>query len=195
MLKKHFTITIFLISIFFLLTSCTSEISTVELNNQSTIFDIETFTVEKLELKISYENSSDYRIIKVNKSMISKEDLMKLQNIGTHTITIKYNDFNLQNIQITLEKNTNLIIEEIKLNVDDANYQIESLSNKYTATCTHDFQYRYIIIKVVLNDDYTFSNNGILLYINDKLIDSSLYTISDKTLNYTYLDPYWSDIF
>lgn len=199
MIKKCFLkclLLTFILTITLMLTSCISTVTNVVLNNETTTFEINSFTIEKLELRVFYDNEvEEYNIIKVKETMVSKEDLAKLTTLGTHTITINYEGYQLKDVEITLEQNTDFLVEEVKLSVNDAYYEVEALSNKYVATCTHDAQYVYVIIKVVLNTDYYFSEEGISLYVNDELIDSSLYTITNNTLEYKYEDPNWSDIF
>ena len=64
----------------------------------------------------------------------------------------------------------------------------------YKATCNHDAQYIYVTVTVTLLLGYSFDKDGVDLYINDKLIDPTKYTIDGNVITYKYKDPNWSPI-
>lgn len=183
-----------LFAILLLITGCLMvKIEKVELKtNLSGEICVTDFKLSDIKLLITYDdNSINYD--DVDESMLSKEDLDKLATVGTHNITINYKGVKV-NATVNLVEDPNPPVTEVRLNVDNKKYTVEALDTMYTATCSHDSQYVYIIVKVTLLIGYTFNEEGIELYVNDTLIDPSKYTIEDNVITYKYKDPNWSPI-
>lgn len=180
-----------------LLTSCsTPSVTKVELGNETTAFDISSFSIQKLKLIVYYDND-ETSIVRVNDSMLSEEDVAKLTSVGTYDITINYQTWSVK-ATITLEENADFMVSVINITIDDTKYTASTTSNKYVPSCTHDTQYVYIIVKVILNEDYYFNPEGIELNIYNEYtkkeitVDPEKYSINGDTLEYKYKDPYWS---
>lgn len=186
---KTLLISLLLIITMFITSCFEPTLTTVVLNTENTTFNLNTFDVEDLELKVTYSDDKE-NYIKVKQSMISEEDLAKLKTPGTHTITINYKEFTVENVVITIIEGNK--VDEVKVIVDDVKYTAEATSNEYVVKCSHDEQYVYVIVTVTLNPEYYFAADGIDFYVNDELIESNKYTINKNILEYKYKDEHWT---
>lgn len=195
--NKYTIIVVMLICVIIMISTLlfTKRIEKVEVNNQNMTFDISTFQINDLQLKIIYDNK-EKEIIDVDTSMVSLEDLEKLNKPGTHIITIFYKEFTINNVEIILCENMeDRVVQEINVLINEEKYTILSESQEYDVTCTSDANYEHITIKVVLKKGYKFSNDSLCFYKNNKLISKDKYTIINNELIYIYDDPNWSKIY
>lgn len=195
--NKYTIIGVMLICVIIMISTLlfTKRIEKVEVNNQNMTFDISTFQINDLQLKIIYDNK-EKEIIDVDTSMVSLEDLEKLNRPGTHIITIVYKEFTINNVEIILCENMKeRVVQEINVLINEEKYTILSESEEYDVTCTSDANYENITIKVVLKKGYKFSNDSLSFYKNNKLISKDKYLITNNELIYVYADPNWSKIY
>ena len=145
-----------------------------------------------LELLVTYDDRS-INYVPVSEDMVSSEDLAKLKTVGIHTFTINYKGLKVE-ATVDLVEEPKDPIKEVRLSVNNKKYEAESLEDMYKATCNHDAQYIYVTVTVTLLLGYSFDKDGVDLYINDKLIDPTKYTIDGNVITYKYKDPNWSPI-
>lgn len=91
-MKKIVNILIIILACF--LFGCDNQkiISNIEVTNLKEEYLIDELKLNEINLLVSYDNNETENII-LDKSMISNEDLLKLDQIGNHSIKIKYQDF------------------------------------------------------------------------------------------------------
>ncbi len=88
---------------------------------------------------------------------------------------------------------TNYEVKEAKLSFDYLKKTDECNSTKYKATMSNP-EYNKITIVLTLNDNYFYSTK-FKLYVNEKLVDSSLYSCKDNVITYIFDDPNWSEFY
>lgn len=153
---------------------------------------VNNFDLSQLEILVTYDDKS-VNYVQVTEAMLSSYDIEKLKTVGVHEITINYKGNQLKTT-ITLVEESKDPVMSIYIQVNKKKYEILEKQDFYTVTCTHDAQYIWNYIKINLNIGYSFASEGVNLYINDELIDSSKYTIENNELVYKYKDPNWSPI-
>jgi len=83
-------------------------------------------------------------------------------------------------------------VHQVTLELDLENYQVTSKPENTDVNITTD--YIEVTVTVSLTNDLEFGDQ-IIFKVNGKTVGSSLYTIDNNTLTYTFDDPNWSDIY
>lgn len=83
-------------------------------------------------------------------------------------------------------------VHQVTIEFDLENYQVTSKPENTDVNITTD--YIEVTVTVSLTNDLEFGDQ-IIFKVNGKTVGSSLYTIDNNTLTYTFDDPNWSDIY
>jgi len=83
-------------------------------------------------------------------------------------------------------------VHQVTLELDLENYQVTIKPENTDVNITTD--YIEVTVTVSLTNDLEFGDQ-IIFKVNGKTVGSSLYTIDNNTLTYTFDDPNWSDIY
>ncbi len=135
--------------------------------------NIDDFELRNIKLEIKEKGSEDNSFyVDVVESMLSSSDLNKLDTVGTHQITIRYNNFS-ETIEIHLFK------EEIEDTIYDIVNPYQGKETKIS-----DFKLSYIIIEETINGKTSsYPVTSSMLSVSDY---NKLSTIGKHTITITY---------
>lgn len=85
-------------------------------------------------------------------------------------------------------------IKEVRINLDTAKYSVSCDSEDYSAIIEETKNYDFIVTIITIAEGKKLSNS-FKLYVNNKEIDKSLYTVNDSVIRYSIDDPNWTDIY
>lgn len=131
-MKKLIYILLFLS---FILIGCEQKIVDFEIQETNVITDISEFDISNYYINIKYSNGST-KMIKMDETMLSSNDLNSLNKVGQYTITINYQGLS-KNMNITLTKKVKSFeVDKSQVNTDIKYFNISDI--KLLVTYTDD---------------------------------------------------------